>query len=255
MISAGIVGIPMGEEDTKKFCIFLNFFKERVNLLQIKSRTETMVHKKNILFFILNGHTEAAHGSICRMLRNENICHMCNKLIALCNESISLVGLNPLEHENKERLKKCIRNILYCANKLSIRNTSNVRTHFINHFGKYFIEHIEEDYLLLDKNMCEVINKYTFSHKEIAQVHKNICHEMGIPANNQIDPCHCKCCSFSRNDDTLHTVQKNDIVRIVNTYSTHAETVHDNEKKKIFQDMEAQLIHKLSRTLLGKATR
>ncbi|GAB66693.1 hypothetical protein PCYB_094770 [Plasmodium cynomolgi strain B] len=250
-MSAGVVKMPMGEEDSKKFGIFLNLFKARVNLLQIKSRTETMAQKKNICFFLLNGQTEAAHESICWMLRNENICHICNKLIALCNESTSLTGLNPQERENKKRLKKCIRNILYCANKLNISNTSNVRTHFINHFGKDFIENVEEDYLLLDRNMCAVINKYTFSHKEIAQVQKNLCHEMELPTSNQIAPCHCKCCGFSPNDDTLHVVQKKDILRIVNTYSTHAESVHDHEKKKIFQDIEAQLIKKLNRTLLG----
>ncbi|ANQ08185.1 Uncharacterized protein PCOAH_00027560 [Plasmodium coatneyi] len=253
-MSAGVVKMPMGQEDSKRFGIFLNLFKARVNLLQIKSRTETMVQKKNILFFILNGQTEAAHESICRMLRNENICHICSKLIALCNESTSLAGLNHQKSENKKRLRKCIRNILYCANKLSISNTSNVRTHFMNHFGKDFIEKVEEDYLLLDRNMCDVINKYTFSHKEIAQVHKTFCHEMELPTNNQIDPCHCKCCKFSPKDGTLHAVQKNDILRIVHTYSTHAESVHDLEKKKIFQDMEAQLIQKLSRTLLGRVT-
>ncbi|KJP90310.1 hypothetical protein AK88_00158 [Plasmodium fragile] len=250
-MSAGVVKMPMGEEDSKKFGIFLNLFKARVNLLQIKSRTETTVQKKNILFFLLNGQMEAAHESICRMLRNENVCYLYNKLIALCNESTSLAGINTPERENKKRLKKCIRNILYCANKLNISNTSNVRTHFINHFGKDFIEHVEEDYLLLDRNMCEVINKYTFSHKEIAQVQKNFCHEMELPTINQIGPCHCACCSFTTNDGTLPPVQKKDILRIVNTYSTHAESVHDHEKKKIFQDMEAQLIQKLSRTLLG----
>ncbi|CAG9477214.1 conserved Plasmodium protein, unknown function [Plasmodium vivax] len=248
---AGVVKMPMGEEDSKRFGIFLNLFKARVNLLQIKSRTETTVQKKNIRFFLLNGKVEAAHESICRMLRNENICDVCKKLIALCNESTSLTGLNPRERENKKRLKKCIRNILYCANKLNISNKSNVRTHFISHFGKDFIENVEEDYLLLDRNMCAVINKYTFTHREIAQVQKNFLHEMELPTGNQTDPCHCKCCSFSPNDGTLHDVQKNDILRIVNTYSTHAESVHDHEKKKILQDMEAQLIRKLSRTLLG----
>ncbi|EUD67268.1 hypothetical protein C922_02418 [Plasmodium inui San Antonio 1] len=249
-MSAGVVKMPMGEEDSKRFGIFLNLFKSRVNLLQIKSRTETMVQKKNIRTFLLNGQTEAAHESICRMLRNENICHVCNKLIALCNESTSLAGLNPQNRENRIRLKKCIRNILYCTNKLNISNTSNVRTHFMNHFGKEFVENVEEDYLLLDTNMCAVINKYTFSHKEIAQVQKNFYHEMELPRSNHIDPCHCKCCGFSPNDGTLHGIQKNDILRIVNTYSTHAESVHDHEKRKIFQDMEAQLIQKLNRTLL-----
>ncbi|GAW81184.1 hypothetical protein, conserved [Plasmodium gonderi] len=243
--------MPMDERDLKMFGTFLNLFKERVNLLQIKSRTEIMVQKKNITFFLLNSKTEKAHENICLMLRNENICDICNKLISLCNESTSLATLSNPKNENKKKLKKCIRNILYSADKLNISNTQNVRTHFIKHFGKDFIEHVEMDYLLLDRYVYTLINKYTFSHKEIAEVQNNFYFEMHIPINYQADQCVCKFCNFPQNDDILHMVRKKDILQIVNAYSTHAESVHDNEKKKIFKEMENHLIQKLNKTLLG----
>ncbi|KAI4838534.1 hypothetical protein MKS88_003017 [Plasmodium brasilianum] len=237
------------KEDLKPFCVFINLFKTRVNLLEIKKRNEIMMQKKHIYFFLLKGDKEKAHANICLMLRNERICQVCRKLINLCNESNSPLFLE-LRKDHKDEVKKCIRNILYCSNKLNISNTENIRTNFIKHFGKKFIQVIETDFLLLDKNICSLINKFSFCYNEIKDVENSFLYEMKIPINNEKDLCLCKFCNNSKNSNAPYNFKLNDILETVNTYAQYAETVHDMNKKEIFKKIEKQVILKLNKSLL-----
>ncbi|VWU53008.1 conserved protein, unknown function, partial [Hepatocystis sp. ex Piliocolobus tephrosceles] len=199
------------------------------------------------------GETEKAHANICLMLRNENVCQICKQLILLCNRFSSFLFYNETNSNNESELKKYIRNILYCSNKLDISNKECLRSNFIKHFGKKCIELIENDFLLLDKTMCTIINKYMYSSKEIREVENAFLYDMGYSMNNKKEQCVCDVCAYVEDnyDYTLH-LKKKDILELVSTYSRCSEDIHDNEQKEILMQIETKLISNLNKYLLGK---
>ncbi|SBT77299.1 conserved Plasmodium protein, unknown function [Plasmodium ovale] len=241
------------DDNSKGFCIFLDLFKTRVNLLQIKKRNEIVMQKKNIYVFLLKGEVEKAHANICWMLRNEKVCTVCKKLIDLCNQSSFISFLSYRSSNNNNELKRCIRNILYCSNKLHISNGENLRLNFIKQFGKNFIEDIETDFQLLDMDICTLVNKYTFNYNEIRQVENTYLYEINVPIKDQKERCLCRFCTYTTQKDyTIYDFKKNDIHNIVKIYSNYSECIYDKEKKNILKKIEKQLILKLDKALLQK---
>ncbi|CRG96472.1 conserved Plasmodium protein, unknown function [Plasmodium gallinaceum] len=238
----------LNKDDSNNFCVFLNLFRARVNLLEIKKRNEISIQKKKIHHLLLNNEIEKAHANICIMLRNQNIIEVSKKLIALCTDFNSIMFLKKNIHNNDD-IKKCLRNILYCSNKLNISNTENLRNNFIKIFGKKYIELIETNFILIDKNIISLINKYHFSYKEIEEVENMLLNEMDEPINVRKD-CLCDTCNSIQNNNTLCNLNKKDILDIVNKYSQCAECILDNKKKNIFKSIEKQIILKLNKTLL-----
>ncbi|CRH00293.1 conserved Plasmodium protein, unknown function [Plasmodium relictum] len=238
----------LNKDDSTKFSVFLNLFRARVNLLEIKKRNEIAIQKKKIHFMLLNNEIEKAHENICIMLRNDIIHEVCKKLITQCNDFNSIMFFKK-KSDSSDELKKCLRNILYCSNKLNISNTENLRNNFIKIFGKKYIELIETDFILIDQNIISLINKYNFSYKEIEEVENMLLNKMNIPINVRRH-CFCETCNPTQNDNVLCDLNKNDILEIVNKYSQCAECIFDNKRKEIFKNIEKQLILKLNKNLL-----
>ncbi|CAD2092203.1 conserved Plasmodium protein, unknown function [Plasmodium vinckei brucechwatti] len=227
-------------KNSKNLCTFINLFTTRVILLENKKRNEAIMQRKQIYIYIINEDLKNIHKHICLILRNEIECLACNILIGLCNELISLLNS---KNNNSDIKKRCIRNIFYCANKLNIGNTESLRLYMIKYFGSKFIEDIETNYVILDKNICKLINKYTFTNQEIRDMINKLQHEMGIPINNKIEQYFSTFCTISKTNFTLSTLSKHEsIISIAQQYSEYAENIYDAEKKEILAEIEKKLI-------------
>ncbi|ETB57488.1 hypothetical protein YYC_04377 [Plasmodium yoelii 17X] len=227
-------------KNSKNLCTFINLFTTRVILLESKKRNEAIMQRKQIYTYIINEDFEMTHKHICLILRNEIESLTCNILIRLCNELIWIINS---QKNNNDIKKKCIRNIFYCANKLNIGNTESLRLYMIKYFGNKFIENIETDYIILDKNICKLVNKYTFTRQEIRDMKNKLQDEMSIPINNKIKQCFCNFCINPQTSFTFSKLNKHEnITSIAQQYSHYAENIYDAEKKEILAEIEKKLI-------------
>ncbi|ETW30277.1 hypothetical protein PFAG_03545 [Plasmodium falciparum Santa Lucia] len=214
------------------------------------------------------------------MLRNENIHKVLKILLSLCKDSNLFLFFKNEKNKKDNETMRCIRNILYCSNKLMINNRAYVRNNFIHIFGKKYIDLIETNYHLIDDNINQLLNKYTFSSSEIGQAQNNIIIQMnkkGENINNNmmtiIDPtniktCICNFCKYAKrekyndfyNNENIFfsdhnrslNLNKNHIKQIVELYKNKSEKVYDEEQIIILQKMEKQIISTLNEKLLNK---
>ncbi|SOV23494.1 conserved Plasmodium protein, unknown function [Plasmodium sp. DRC-Itaito] len=274
--------MSLHNEACKKLGIFLNLFSMRVNLLVINTRNEIINQKRYIYFLLLNKKGEKAHIAICCMLRNENNHNVLKILLSLCKDSNLFLFFENEKNKKDEETKRCIRNILYCSNKLMIKNRAYVRNNFIHIYGKKYIDLIENNYDLIDDNINQLLNKYTFSSTEIGQAKNNIIIQMNkkkkenINNNNMmtmidetnIKTCICNFCIYSKkekyndfyNNQNIYyshhnpslNLNKNHIEQILQLYKNNSEELYDEEQNIILQTMEKQIITTLYEKLLNK---
>ncbi|SOV78269.1 conserved Plasmodium protein, unknown function [Plasmodium sp. gorilla clade G3] len=273
--------MSLHNDDSKKLRIFLNLFSTRVNLLDINTRNEIINQKRYIYFLLLKKKGEKAHICICSLLRNENIHKVLKILLSLCKDSNLFLFFKNEKNKNDNETKRCIRNILYCSNKLMIKNRAYVRNNFIHIFGKKYIDLIETNYHLIDDNINQLLNKYTFSSTEIGQAQNNIIIQMNKKRENinnnmmtmidaeNIKTCICNFCKYSQtekyndfyNNENIYysnhnpslNLNKSHIEQIVDLYKNKSEKVYDEEQNKILQKMEKQIISTLNKKLLNKS--